>query len=128
MTDYSNPSNTSVELPGESLETIDDTWVSNMGETTITLEFPEFRHRCPISGRPDQGVIVIEYEPDESVIEEKSLRDFLYAFEQCSVWHERAIDHVVERIFADANPKWVTVEAMFEPRGNITTTVTATRD
>jgi len=122
MSDYGDADSVQLELPDEQLTTFSGPWVRH-NSPEITLTFPEFRHLCPVSERPDHAELTIAYTADERVIEEKSLRDYLFAFSDCAVWHERAVVAIKERMLTDAAPQSVTIKATFEPRGNITTSI-----
>ena len=41
---------------------------------------PEFTSLCPVTGQPDFAHLVIDYVPDEFIVESKSLKLFLGAF------------------------------------------------
>ena len=41
---------------------------------------PEFTSRCPMTGQPDFGVVIIEYTPDRLCVELKSLKLYLQTF------------------------------------------------
>ena len=67
-------------------------------EYTITIHCPEFTSLCPKTGQPDFGEIIIDYCPDKSCIELKSLKLYMQRMK---------------------------VTAKFTPRGGITTEVVA---
>jgi 7-cyano-7-deazaguanine reductase len=125
MTDYSNAASVSTDsMPDADLTVFPAPW---LGDQELQVVFPEFRHECPVSGRPDHGTLEIAYRPRNMVCEEKSLRDFLYSFDGCAVWHSEAVAAVADALQSACEPQTCRVEAEFEPRGNMTTTVTAFR-
>ncbi|MHC4572503.1 MAG: preQ(1) synthase [Planctomycetota bacterium] len=72
----------------------------------ITIRCPEFTSVCPRTGQPDFGEILIEYCPDKSCVELKSLKFYMQSYRDCK-------------------PRWMKVTSRFMPRGGITTEVTA---
>jgi len=42
--------------------------------------FPEFTVMCPVTGQPDFAIVVIDYVPNLSLIESKSLKLYLNSF------------------------------------------------
>src|SRR3712207_4932686 len=49
---------------------------------------PEFTSLCPVTGQPDFAHIVIDYAPDEWLIESKSLKLYLFSFRNHGAFHE----------------------------------------
>jgi 7-cyano-7-deazaguanine reductase len=43
----------------------------------ITIVIPEYTSLCPRTGLPDAGTITIDYEPDKSFVELKSLKLYI---------------------------------------------------
>ncbi len=101
---------------------------NDFGEVKINLEFPEFSHVCPVTGRPDNGVLEVTYIPDDQVLEEKSFRDYLYAYREKGIWHEAAAADIKNHIVDAVDPLFVEVEIEFKARGGIYTTVQAEYD
>lgn len=124
MTDYSNADDFDTTVPESSLTTF---YCNGLKNERVLLEFPEFRHLCPVSERPDHGTVIVEYVSDGDIIEEKSLRDYFYSWSDCKVWHEKAIAEIADTISNAIDSSEITVKATFEPRGNITTTVISER-
>ena len=46
----------------------------------VRFAAPEFTSLCPVTGQPDFAHLVIDYAPDETIVESKSLKLFLGAF------------------------------------------------
>lgn len=80
---------------------------------------PEFTSLCPITGQPDYATIVIDYVPNKSLIESKSLKLFMFSFRNHGAYHEAVTNMIAEKLFAAALPVWMQVSAYFNPRGGI---------
>jgi 7-cyano-7-deazaguanine reductase len=91
---------------------------------TITLDVPEFTCICPKTGLPDFAVIKIEYSPAKYCIELKSFKLYTIFFRNLGIFHEHVINKVLEDFVKAAQPRWVKITGVFNPRGGITTTVT----
>ena len=48
---------------------------------------PEFTSLCPVTGQPDFGHLVIDYAPDQLLVESKSLKLFLHSFRNHGAFH-----------------------------------------
>jgi len=91
----------------------------------IHFEIPEFTCLCPRSGYPDFATIVIDYVPDASVIELKSLKLYINTFRNRGVSHEGATNDILDDLVRALDPRWMRVVSEFNVRGNIKTTVFA---
>jgi 7-cyano-7-deazaguanine reductase len=90
----------------------------------IHFEIPEFTCLCPRSGYPDFATIVIDYVPDASIVELKSLKLYINSFRDKGISHEGAANTILDDLLAALTPRWMRVVAEFNVRGNIKTTVT----
>lgn len=91
---------------------------------SITLDVPEFTCICPKTGLPDFAVIKIEYSPAKYCIELKSFKMYTIFYRNLGIFHEHVINKVLEDFVKVAQPRWVKITGVFNPRGGITTTVT----
>ena len=91
----------------------------------IHFEIPEFTCLCPRSGYPDFATIVIDYVPDASIVELKSLKLYINGFRDKGISHEGATNVILDDLVRVLAPRWMRVVAEFNVRGNIKTTVTA---
>jgi 7-cyano-7-deazaguanine reductase len=92
----------------------------------IRLECPEFTCLCPKTGQPDFATIRIRYVPDELCIELKSLKLYLWSFRDEGHFHEAVTNRILDDLVRACRPRRMTVEAQFNVRGGIYTTVVAT--
>ena len=92
---------------------------------TITIHCPEFTSVCPKTGQPDFGVIQIEYVPDRSCIELKSLKFYMQGYRNQGIFYEALTNRILDDLVAACRPRRMTITASFTPRGGITTEVKA---
>jgi 7-cyano-7-deazaguanine reductase len=92
---------------------------------TVNLEVPEFTCICPKTGLPDFAVIRIEYSPNKFCVELKSFKIYTIFFRNVGIFHEHLINKMLEDFVAAVRPRWVKISGIFNPRGGITTVVSA---
>jgi 7-cyano-7-deazaguanine reductase len=63
--------------------------------------------------------------PDSSLLELKSLRDYLASFRGRKILQEEVVNEVLDEIVRSSSPRFVEVEGVFNVRGGIETRVTA---
>lgn len=90
----------------------------------IDLTCPEFTCLCPRSGFPDFATIRISYVPDQKIVELKSLKLYINQFRNEYVFHEGAVNKILDDLVALVQPRWMRVVGDFTVRGNIKTVVT----
>jgi 7-cyano-7-deazaguanine reductase len=96
------------------------------GRDYIThMEIPEFTCLCPRSGFPDFATIIIDYVPDQTVVELKSLKLYINQYRNQQISHEAATNTILDELVALLAPRWMRVVADFTVRGNIKTIIFA---
>jgi 7-cyano-7-deazaguanine reductase len=80
---------------------------------------PEFTALCPVTGQPDFAHLVIDYAPDQWLIESKSLKLFLGAFRNHGGFHEDCTVKIGRTIAEVAQPRWIRIGGYWYPRGGI---------
>lgn len=90
----------------------------------IDLTCPEFTCLCPRSGFPDFATIRISYVPDQQIVELKSLKLYINRYRNEYVFHEGAVNKILNDLVALVQPRWMRVVGDFTVRGNIKTVVT----
>src|SRR2546430_1240191 len=80
---------------------------------------------CPITGMPDFGTITIEYVPDRTCIELKSLKYYLFGFRLQGIFYEAVVNQILDDLVDACSPRSMTVTGEFSVRGGISSTVTA---
>jgi 7-cyano-7-deazaguanine reductase len=106
------------------LETFDNQYPDR--EYTIRIVCPEFTSVCPRTGQPDYGTLTIEYVPAAKCVELKSLKLYLQQYRNMGIFYETATNRILDDLAGALRPRKMTLTAEFNPRGGITTTVTAT--
>ena len=91
----------------------------------IHLEFDEFTCVCPRTGLPDFATIVIDYIPDELIVESRSLKLYLNAYRDVGIFNEHAMNKILDDLVLVCSPKFIEVSGTFAPRGGVGITVTA---
>lgn len=92
---------------------------SNRVKGRVHIEAPEFTSLCPITGQPDFGTIIIDYEPDQKCVESKALKLYLGAFRQQGEFQESIVNRIANDLITLLDPKYLRVEGRFTPRGGI---------
>lgn len=87
------------------------------------LEIPEFTCLCPRSGFPDFATIVIDYVPDQFVMELKSLKLYINSYRNRPISHESATNTIFNDLVEQLTPRWMRVVGDFTVRGNVKTMV-----
>jgi 7-cyano-7-deazaguanine reductase len=86
---------------------------------------PEFTSRCPMTGNPDFGTVVIEYVPDRLCVELKSLKLYLQTYREVGVFYEAVTNCILDELVALLAPKRMRVETRWRPRGGVSSTIVA---
>ena len=80
---------------------------------------PEFTSLCPVTGQPDFAHLVIDYVPNEYLIESKSFKLYLTSFRNHGAFHEDCTVAIAQRIVDTAKPTWLRIGGYWYPRGGI---------
>ena len=94
----------------------------------VRFECPEFTCLCPMTGQPDFATIRIEYVPDATCVELKSLKLYLWSYREEGAFHEDVTNRILDDLVASISPRRMTVQTDWLVRGGIHTTVTASTD
>lgn len=100
-------------------------WVNQFKNYEITIVIPEFTSICPKTGLPDFGTITIKYMPLRCCLELKSLKLYIGEYRNLGIFHENAVNCILQDIVKAAKPEWVNVFGEFNFRGGIKTIVEA---
>ena len=92
----------------------------------IYFDCPEFTCLCPKTGQPDFAKIQIRYCPEKECVELKSLKLYLWSFRETGSFHEAVTNKILDDIVEAVKPRWLEVKGIFNVRGGIYTTITAT--
>jgi 7-cyano-7-deazaguanine reductase len=92
---------------------------------TISIKIPEFTCLCPKTGQPDFAVLELEYIPDKTCIELKSLKLYIWSFRDQGAFHEAVTNRILDDLTAVSTPRFMRLTARFNVRGGLYTTVVA---
>jgi len=92
---------------------------------TIRMSLPEFTCLCPRTGQPDFAALELEYVPDRSCVELKSLKLYIWSFRDRGTYHEAVTNEILNTLVSALEPRYMRMAARFNVRGGITTTVVA---
>ena len=94
---------------------------------TIRMSIPEFTCLCPKTGQPDFATLELEYIPDRTCVELKSLKLYIWSFRDRGCFHEAVTNEIIDRLAGATSPRFMRLTARFNVRGGIYTTVVAER-
>ena len=75
----------------------------------IHIQIPEFTCHCPLTGQPDFAHFTIEYIADQTCIELKALKMFMWSFRDIGAFHEKVTNDVLDKIVATIAPRFARV-------------------
>ena len=85
----------------------------------VRFTAPEFTSLCPVTGQPDFAHLVIDYVPDQLLVESKSLKLFLGSFRNHGAFHEDCTVAIARRLVDVLAPLWLRIGGYWYPRGGI---------
>ena len=85
----------------------------------VRFAAPEFPSLCPVTAQPDFAHLVIDYAPDQQIVESKSLKLFLSAFRNHCGFHEDVTVGIAQRLAEEMQPQWLRIGGYWYPRGGI---------
>ena len=91
----------------------------------IHMEIPEFTCLCPKTGQPDFATLILDYIPDRTCIELKSLKLYAWSFRNEGAFHEAVTNRILDDLAKATKPRYMRLTAKFYVRGGIFTTVVA---
>ncbi|MBE9567569.1 MAG: NADPH-dependent 7-cyano-7-deazaguanine reductase QueF [Proteobacteria bacterium] len=109
--------------PTKTLETFDNPTPER--DYTIRIDLPEFTCLCPKTGQPDFATLHLEYVPESSCIELKSLKLYIWAFREEGAFHEAVTNEILSDLVDACQPRFMRLTADFNVRGGVYTSVVA---
>ena len=91
----------------------------------IHMEIPEFTCVCPMTGQPDFATLTLDYIADKLCVELKSLKLYIWSYRDEGAFHEAVTNRILDDLVRAVDPRYMRLEAKFNVRGGITTTVVA---
>jgi len=92
---------------------------------TIRIDTPEFTCLCPKTGQPDFATLTLEYVPNESCIELKSFKLYVWSYRDKGAFHEAVTNEILNDLVTACAPRFMRLSAEFNVRGGVYTTVVA---
>lgn len=86
---------------------------------SVRLTCPEFTSICPVTSQPDFANIIIDYVPQDYLVESKSFKMYLFSYRNHGSFHEDCTVQIAKDIIATINPKWLRIGGYWYPRGGI---------
>lgn len=91
----------------------------------IHMEIPEFTCLCPMTGQPDFATLILDYIADQTCVELKSLKLYVWSFRDEGHFHEAVTNRILDDLAQALRPRFIRLTAKFWVRGGIFTTVVA---
>jgi 7-cyano-7-deazaguanine reductase len=89
------------------------------------MRIPEFTCLCPKTGQPDFATLQLEYVPDRTCVELKSLKLYVWSYRNEGAFHEAVTNRILDDLVRLLNPRFIRLTAEFNVRGGIYTTIVA---
>jgi len=110
-------------VPTKNLETFPNPQPER--QYTIRMRIPEFTCLCPKTGQPDFAVLHLEYVPERTCVELKSLKLYVWSYRNEGAFHEAVTNRILDDLVTATAPRFMRLTAEFGVRGGIWTTVVA---
>ncbi len=91
----------------------------------IHMEIPEFTCLCPKTGQPDFATLTLDYIPEKTCVELKSLKLYIWSFRDEGCFHEDVTNRILDDLVKATKPRFMRLTAKFFVRGGIFTHVVA---
>jgi len=107
--------------PSKVLEVFDNPNIER--DFVIRIDIPEFTCLCPKTGQPDFATLHLEYIADQYCVELKALKNYIWSFRNMGAFHEAVTNQILDDLVAALNPRFMRLQAIFNVRGGIYTSV-----
>jgi len=90
-------------------------------DTNFVARFtqPEFTSLCPVTAQPDFAHLVIDYIPNEWMVESKSLKLYFNAFRNHQAFHEACTVGIGKTLVELLDPHWLRIGGYCDRRGGM---------
>ena len=109
--------------PTKNLETFPNPAVDR--DFHIHMQIPEFTCLCPMTGQPDFATLILDYIPDQTCVELKGLKLYMWSYRNEGAFHEAVTNRILDDLAAAIQPRYMRLTARFFVRGGIFTNVVA---
>ena len=109
--------------PTKTLETFENP--NTKRDIHIHMQIPEFTCLCPKTGQPDFATLYLDYIPDKTCVELKSLKLYIWSFRDEGCFHEAVTNSILDDLVQATAPRFMRLTAKFFVRGGVFTNVVA---
>jgi 7-cyano-7-deazaguanine reductase len=78
-----------------------------------------------MTGQPDFATLALDYIADKLCVELKSLKLYVWSYRSEGAFHEAVTNRILDDLVRATKPRWMKLEAKFNVRGGICTTIVA---
>ena len=89
----------------------------------ISIRLPEFTCLCPLTGQPDFADMKLEYIPDQTCLELKALKRYIWSYRDEAAFHEAVTNAILDDVVAACAPRYARMTAAFNVRGGTYPTI-----
>lgn len=89
----------------------------------ISIRLPEFTCLCPLTGQPDFADMKLEYIPDQTCLELKALKLYIWSYREEAAFHEAVTNAMLDDVVAACAPRYARMTAAFNVRGGTYPTI-----
>ncbi|MEK7232152.1 MAG: preQ(1) synthase, partial [Pseudomonadota bacterium] len=73
----------------------------------IHMEIPEFTCLCPQTGQPDFATLILDYVPDHTCVELKSLKLYIWSYRNQGAFHEAVTNRILDDLAQAVKPRYM---------------------
>ncbi len=112
---------TPTPLPSAPEDAVLDRVPNPHADTPYLVRFvqPEFTSLCPVTSQPDFAHLVLDYIPQDWLVESKSLKIYLNSFRNHQAFHEACTVDIGKRLVDLLAPQWLRIGGYWYPRGGM---------
>lgn len=88
----------------------------------IVYTTKEFSAVCPFSGLPDISFVEVEYVPNKSCVELKSLKYYFMSYRNVGIYQEAVTAKLFQDLFKVLEPHFLRIKTIYNTRGGIDAT------
>jgi 7-cyano-7-deazaguanine reductase len=94
-------------------------WGHANADAMVEFTTKELTATCPITGQPDFYELKLSYRPNESLIESKALKLYLWGFRSQGIFAEDLAATILENLVGACDPREMTVDLIQQVRGGL---------
>ena len=94
-------------------------WSHGDTDAVVELTTNELTATCPITDQPDFYELKLSYRPNESLIESKALKLYLWSFRTQGIFAEDLAATLLEDLVGACDPREMTVDLIQQVRGGL---------